>query len=73
MRLQRGLCGAPSALDSRAADVEPIRLERPFECASCGALVDELADGWHGMRTEDPDAEGPPELAFLCADCELPG
>jgi hypothetical protein len=45
------------------------RLSGPLECAQCGDLSPPRAFGWQGHRTDEPDTEDPPGVAFYCPFC----
>jgi hypothetical protein len=38
-------------------------------CAQCGSLSGLYARGWRGCRTDDPELDEPPALAFFCPAC----
>jgi hypothetical protein len=39
------------------------------KCAECGKLSSGHWVGWGAYRTEDPEIDEPPELAFYCPQC----
>jgi hypothetical protein len=47
----------------RAAKVNLLR------CAQCGSISGLRASGWRGYRTDDPDVDREPTLAFFCPAC----
>jgi hypothetical protein len=38
-------------------------------CAECLRVSSATADGWRGYRSDDPEKEEPPRLAFFCPEC----
>ena len=38
-------------------------------CVECPRVSTATARGWKAHRVDDPDEEGPPELAFYCPAC----
>jgi hypothetical protein len=38
-------------------------------CVACPRVSTATARGWKAYRTDDPENEEPPELAFYCSDC----
>ena len=38
-------------------------------CAECPRVSSVSARGWRAYRTDDPELEEPPELAFYCPQC----
>jgi hypothetical protein len=38
-------------------------------CAQCGSISGLSASGWRGCRTDDPELDLEPTLAFFCPDC----
>jgi hypothetical protein len=47
----------------RAANVNLLR------CAQCGSISGLAANGWRGYRTDDPELDLEPALAFFCPAC----
>jgi hypothetical protein len=48
---------------SRADGVHLLR------CVQCGSISGLYAAGWRGYRTDDPDTDEEPALAFFCPTC----
>jgi hypothetical protein len=48
-----------------------VEKSRIAECIECGRLSGFLWTRWRAYRVDDPEAEGPPELAFYCPACAL--
>lgn len=42
---------------------------RLVECAECGELSDAHRSGWRAYRSDDPELDEPPALAFSCQRC----
>jgi len=42
---------------------------RVFGCAECPRVSSVSARGWKAYRVDDPEQDGPPQLAFNCPDC----
>jgi hypothetical protein len=42
---------------------------RVLACAECPRVSSVSARGWKAYRSDDPETEEPPELAFYCPDC----
>jgi hypothetical protein len=42
---------------------------RVVTCACCGCLSGPRWAGWRGYRTDDPELNEPPALAFFCPAC----
>jgi hypothetical protein len=40
-----------------------------LRCVECGSHSGLLARDWLAVRCDDPEQDGPPELAFYCPDC----
>jgi hypothetical protein len=40
-----------------------------LRCAQCGSISSLCASGWRGYRTDDPDVDEEPALAFFCPAC----
>jgi hypothetical protein len=40
-----------------------------LSCAQCGAISGLSASGWRGCRTDDPELDLEPALAFFCPAC----
>jgi hypothetical protein len=40
-----------------------------FACAECPRVSSAFAAGWRAYRTDDPELDEPPELAFYCPNC----
>ena len=40
-----------------------------LRCAQCGSLSGPSANGWRGCRTDDPELDLEPTLAFFCPTC----
>jgi hypothetical protein len=40
-----------------------------MECVECGVTADDHAEGWRGYRTDEPDTNDSPEVAFYCPSC----
>jgi len=38
-------------------------------CAECPRVSSITARGWKAYRVDDPDHDGPPQLAFYCPEC----
>ena len=38
-------------------------------CVQCGSLSGLYARGWRGYRTDDPELDPEPTLAFFCPTC----
>jgi hypothetical protein len=38
-------------------------------CAECPRVSSISARGWKAYRVDDPDEDGPPQLAFYCPEC----
>jgi hypothetical protein len=45
---------------------------RVIVCAHCGAMSATASTrGWRGYRTDDPELDEPPALAFCCPSCSM--
>ena len=44
-------------------------LARTVHCAQCGCLSGLRWAGWRAYRTDDPEYDEPPALAFYCPGC----
>jgi hypothetical protein len=40
-----------------------------LSCAQCGAISDLSASAWRACRTDDPELDLEPALAFFCPAC----
>jgi len=40
-----------------------------LRCAQCGSISGLSASGWRGCRTDDPELDLEPTLAFFCPAC----
>jgi hypothetical protein len=40
-----------------------------LRCVECRSQSGLLALGWLAVRCDDPETDGPPELAFYCPEC----
>jgi hypothetical protein len=40
-----------------------------LRCAQCGSLSGASAMGWRACRTDDPETDLEPTLAFFCPTC----
>jgi hypothetical protein len=40
-----------------------------LSCAACGSLSGLLAGGWRGYRTDEPETDEKPAVAFFCPAC----
>jgi hypothetical protein len=40
-----------------------------LRCAECGYVSGLYAIGWRGYRTDDPEVQEPPTVAFFCPTC----
>jgi len=38
-------------------------------CAECPRVSSVSARGWKAFRTDDPEADEPPQLSFYCPEC----
>ena len=48
---------------------ERIEAARVATCAQCGCLSGLRWSGWRALRTDDPDEDEAPALAFFCPTC----
>ena len=62
---EAGMAMAESAeqRQPRAPTVDLLR------CAQCGSLSGPSASGWRACRTDDPEIDLEPTLAFFCPAC----
>jgi hypothetical protein len=40
-----------------------------LRCAQCGSLSEPSASGWRACRTDDPEIDLEPTVAFFCPTC----
>jgi hypothetical protein len=60
-----------SGTERRCATRQSYRLNGPLECAQCDELSGPDASGWRAYRTDEPEMDDLPALAFFCPICVI--
>jgi Zn finger protein HypA/HybF involved in hydrogenase expression len=60
---EQGMAESAEQRQPRATEVNLLR------CAQCGSISGLSASGWRGCRTDDPEVDLEPSLAFFCPAC----
>ncbi len=57
--------------ERRSVTRESYRFSGPLKCTECGAVGEADAPGWRGYRTDEPETDDVPAIAFYCAYCAI--